>query len=278
MTEIGPHYREIAPTGILAQHVRCIWRLTGCITEPSPEPIIPDGCAELVLNVGEPFVEQASDGSTHRQPPRLVAGQITRALTVGPSGQIDIWGVRFHPWSAAAFLGVSADELRDAVMPLDDVAPRLERVVRPLEATGNSDVFERELVAALNARAAALPAVDPLAQRLVVAAARSRDDMTVRGLAKRTGLGARRVQVVFRDRVGLSPKQLLRINRFQRALGLARREPELSWGTIAIRAGYYDQAHLVHDSNDIAGTTPAKLLGRETALTELFLADGSGAA
>jgi len=272
MTDSAPQYREIAPTGILAAHLRCIWRLSGYVDATAAEPIIPDGCAEIVVNVGEPFVEQASDGSVTRQPARLVAGQITRALTVGPSGRIDIWGVRFHPWSAAAFLGVSGDELRDRVESLDAVASALDSALKAIECADDRDsVRENVLTAALAKHAATLPRVHPLARRLVDAASRSRTDLSVRGLAKSAGLGTRRVQAVFRDQVGLSPKQLLRINRFQRALALARSQSSLSWSAIALCAGYYDHAHLLHDSREIAGMTPSQLLGRDASLTELFL-------
>ena len=64
----------------------------------------------------------------------------------------------------------------------------------------------------------------------------------------------------FDDNVGLSPKQLLRVTRFQRALRIARSEPALSWGRVAHLAGFYDHAHLIHDSNDIAGCTPSEWL------------------
>jgi AraC-like DNA-binding protein len=93
----------------------------------------------------------------------------------------------------------------------------------------------------------------------------------VNGLARRAGVSTRRVQSLFRDRVGLSPKQLLRIARFQHALALARTNAGLSWSAIAMRAGYYDQAHLIHESNDIVGCTPAALLGRDASLTDAFL-------
>jgi transcriptional regulator GlxA family with amidase domain len=99
-------------------------------------------------------------------------------------------------------------------------------------------------------------------------------DYSVRGLAKELGLGARRVDAMFRDHVGLSPKQLLRIFRFQRALGLRRTLPSVSWATIALRAGYYDQAHLVRDARAIAGAAPTALLLHPGGggLTEIFLA------
>jgi len=266
-------YREIEPPPALRMHIRCIWRLFGSETAPSPaEPIIPDGCVEVVLNLGDRFVRHV-EGSSHLQPARLIAGQITRAVTIGSSGRIDLWGVRFHPWSAAAFLGISGNELRDRFLALDDGPLSLDRGLGRLEDVDGDSGRYATIVGALTERFASLAPADDVLPGLVDVAQRSRDVMSVRHLARHTGISARRIQMLFRDRVGLSPKQLLRITRFQRALGAARTHPQLSWSVIAARAGYYDQAHLIHESNEIAGCTPAVLLGRDAALTEAFLTD-----
>ena len=109
--------------------------------------------------------------------------------------------------------------------------------------------------------------------RLVALVSERREPMTVRAVARETGIGLRRVQQLFRNDVGLSPKQLHRITRFQRALALGRGQPRQTWSAIASRAGYFDQAHLIHESRDIAGRTPAELLGdkRPHELTDAFL-------
>jgi AraC-like DNA-binding protein len=58
--------------------------------------------------------------------------------------------------------------------------------------------------------------------------------------------------------VGVSPKQFARIVRFQRALRVAKHGA--SWSTVATEAGYYDQAHLIAEFRELAGTTPAAFL------------------
>ena len=60
--------------------------------------------------------------------------------------------------------------------------------------------------------------------------------------------------------VGLTPKRLLRIARFQTLLGgLAPAEP-VRWAATASEAGYTDQAHLVREVGELAGCSPGKLL------------------
>ncbi len=269
-------YHELAPPSHLRPHIRCIWRLRGAPpigAASAAEPIVPDGCVELVLNMGDPFVRRMPDGTSHVQPLRLVAGQISRSISIAAPRHIDLWGVRFHPWSAASFLGVSANELRDEFLTIDDAAPSLDASFRRLGDRDSDDGRFATIVSVLEARSARVRATDDVLPDLVRLASHGNESLSVRGLARRASLSTRRVQTLFRDRVGLAPKRLMRITRFQRALGLARANDSLSWSAIAARAGYYDQAHLIHEAQDIVGCTPAELLDRDADLTDAFLAE-----
>jgi len=247
--------------------------MLGTTTDASaPEPIIPDGCSEIVLNFEDAFIRHTSAGS-HRQPRSLLAGQITRAIRIQPSGRVDIWGIRFQPWAAAPLLGFSGVELRDCLTAIDDVAPSLSvELHAAVDTAATSSRYER-IAQVLTRRLARARPVDARLPRLAALVAERHDPLTVRAVARETGLGVRRVQQLFRDDVGLSPKQLHRITRFQRALALGRAHQRLTWSAVASRAGYYDQAHFIHESSEIAGCTPAELLGgdRPHELTEAFL-------
>src|SRR4051794_31660042 len=121
MSDGGPRYHEISPTGLVARYVRCIWRLTGRGDGVRTEPIVPDGCGEIVLHAGDPFVQRNANGSLTEQPHAVVVAQLSRAMEIGPTGRIDVWGIRFHPWASSSFLGVPAHELCDRAYGLDDI-------------------------------------------------------------------------------------------------------------------------------------------------------------
>jgi AraC-like DNA-binding protein len=272
MNEPPVIYREIDPPPTLAPFVRCIWRLRG-VSGGAPEPIIPDGCAEIVVNVGDPFVRHTSTNRSHVQAQRLVAGQLTRAITLEPTGRIDIWGIRLHPWCASTFTDVPASELRDCDVSLGDIDRSFDDSLAAVgDATTEQDA-EQLLVDALLKRAAGTRPPSASVPRLVSFAARESETANVRNISRKAGVSTRQLQSVFRDHVGLTPKQLLRVTRFQRALRIARNEPTLSWGRVAHLAGFYDHAHLIHDSNDIAGCTPGELVARDAGLTGAFLVD-----
>jgi AraC-like DNA-binding protein len=275
VTDTDFHYEEIGPPAMLASHVRCMWRLRGPASEAVPaEPIVPDGCVEIVLNLADPFIRHTGAGASHSQSLRLVTGQLSRAVTIAPSGRIDLWGIRFHPWAAAAFLRVHGTELRDCMLALSDASRSLDASLDPVIDAATDQDRRRALITALATHARTIRPVDPVLPALVSFIASQRELLSVRELARRAGLGTRRVQAVFAEGVGMSPKMLMRISRFQRALRIARERSDLSWSAVAMEAGYYDQPHLNHDCQEIAGRAPSALVAKDPGLTEVFLTAG----
>lgn len=61
---------------------------------------------------------------------------------------------------------------------------------------------------------------------------------------------------MFENQLGVSPKLLARMLRFQRLLTLDARSANASWAQLAREAGYFDQAHLIREFRDFAGITP----------------------
>lgn len=65
----------------------------------------------------------------------------------------------------------------------------------------------------------------------------------------------------FHDQIGPSPKTAARIMRFTHVMGLLEHDDGARLGEIALRCGYYDQAHLNRDFRELAGTTPGAHIG-----------------
>jgi len=86
--------------------------------------------------------------------------------------------------------------------------------------------------------------------------AASRGRVRIDALSRAAALGSRRMRDLFKVEFGLSPKRLVDLVRFDHAIALATREPDLSWSAVAYRAGYYDQAHLINDVRARTGLAP----------------------
>ena len=74
-------------------------------------------------------------------------------------------------------------------------------------------------------------------------------------------LTRRHLERLFLDAVGLSPKRLARIARFQRALRRARgAEPRRRGAVTAAQCGYADQSHFIREFRQLAGCSPSEHL------------------
>src|SRR5687768_17814382 len=120
-------YRELTPAPRLQPYVRCYWTLRAPpVVGAAPQRVLPDGCVEMIINVGAQFTRYRPDGVAETQPRALLVGPTTRHMSIAPSGEIWLVGVRFAPGGALPFLSVSPSEIRDVAPAIEDVAPRFE--------------------------------------------------------------------------------------------------------------------------------------------------------
>ena len=270
----GLRYTQIPAPDAIASCVRSLWHLQGeAGRDDEPQPVVPDGCVELVFNLADPFHRMTQPGIFERQPAHLLVGQMTQAAMLRPSGRIDLWGVRLRPWVVATLFGIPGSVLRDRIVPIDALddatAAMAEWLPRLAEAPHASR--ERLLLAMLTERVRLVRAEEPVVAHLVRQILVAPDTLTVGSLAAGVGLSARRVQSLFAEHVGLAPKLLYRIARFQRALSLSRERPQLSWAGIALAAGYHDQSHFIRDCREFASCSPSRLRASDHDLTDSFL-------
>src|SRR5207302_9762038 len=82
-------------------------------------------------------------------------------------------------------------------------------------------------------------------------------------LADELGWSHRRLIARFQEQIGLAPKTLARVIRFDRAVSLLRARGRSSLAEIAYDCGYFDQAHMNRDFRELAGMTPVTFLAAE---------------
>ncbi|UNO39995.1 helix-turn-helix transcriptional regulator [Streptomyces sp. MST-110588] len=201
---------------------------------PSPRPVLPDGCTDLIWTGGR----------------LLVAGPDTRAHTPDAPPGARFVGLRFAPGQGPAVFGVPAHELRDLRVPLADLWPQA-RVRRLAEQVAGAAAPGRMLeeIAADRLRAGGAP--DPARDVIAAIAVALGDGRTVSQVARSVGMGERRLHRRCLEAFGYGPKTLGRVLRLVRALDLAR--SGMPYAQVAAVAGYADQAHLSREVKSLTG-------------------------
>jgi AraC-like DNA-binding protein len=265
-------YRTYSPGPPLADVVDYMWALHD-VPVHSQERIVPSGTLELVVNLNEDALRIYDPRArTWRQHTgTVVSGAYRRFFVIDTRDHASIVGVHFRPGAAWAVLGVPPGELADRHVDLEMLWGRsaLELRERLCTAAATADRF-----AALDeALRSHLPAARPGHPAVPFALGQlARPGASVGEVAADVQLSRRRFIQVFTTEVGMTPKRLSRVFRFQRVSALARRTPAPDWGRLAVACGYFDQSHLIHDVGEFAGTSPSQLGAASNQVKELHLA------
>ncbi len=266
-------YLETRPSPRFADLVKCFWSLeyqnSGA---DEPEPVVPDGCVEIIFNLSDRFRRFHSNGQVETQASSLIAGQMQSSILIGPSGNVRLFGIRFRPTGAFPFFRFGMNHLTDRIEPLETVWGRDVSGIEDRLAAAVS--FEAQVTVAETALAERFyerNAVDPCLRNAVDVISAENGMKPVRSIAKEIGISERGLERRFRQSVGLTPKMFSRIVRFQRVLKSIERAAEPDILDTALSFGYYDQSHLINDFRQFSGNSPAAFLEKSHRMTEIFV-------
>ena len=189
-------------------------------------------------------------------PATLVHGAVSRVFRVQLSGTGWVVGARFRPGGALAWTGTEAALLTDRAVPAAELpgpAPgALHEVVAGLAPGERAERFR----AALAAHRPRTGTVDTELGDLVSRMAADASLVRAEQLVEVSGWSMRTLQRRFRHHLGVSPKWVLARFRLQEAALAIEREPDVDLAGLAVRLGWYDQAHLTNDFRRMLGETP----------------------
>jgi AraC-like DNA-binding protein len=198
-----------------------------------------------------------------------VFGIDTKIFTRRLSEQGKALGIRFRPGGFRPFYGMPVFRLNDRVVPAHRIlGPAADQACAVIMAGSADDAAMTEAAAGL--LRAARPAEDPVAEQVAELASRITRDTglcRVAQLAEVSGLTERRLQRMFADYVGVSPKWVMRRARLHEvALRAEAGGPAaVNWAELAADLGYADQAHLTRDFTATIGVPPTRYAAGEPA-------------
>jgi len=163
--------------------------------------------------------------------------------------------LRLTPVAAHRLLGLPMHELANRTVPLREVLHEADELTEQLrEASSWMERFalvEGFLLRRLEQARSPGREVEWSWHELRRTAGRA----PIRELADEVGWSHRRLIARFREQVGLAPKAVARVMRFDRAVQ-ALRSPAGGLADVAFDSGYFDQAHMNRDFRKLGGTTP----------------------
>ena len=240
-----------------------------------PQPVLPDGCTELIVHRGRPFWRYDAAGGATRQTPHLFVGQMLAPVVLAPDGDADIVAIRFEPFGAFALVGGNQTMPSDQIIDAGALGETwLSRAIVSAQAADTADdalrILQGALVSRLDRKRTAV--VDTRVTIAVDALLRANGTLSITDTAARAGTSARHLERLFQEQIGTSPKRFARVLRFQAAAAHIASAPGANMAGVSVERGYFDQAHMIRDFVSFTGTTPKQFQASLGALTRAMLA------
>lgn len=257
------------PPPPLAASIEAFWLSDGYVSQPTRERCLPDGSMAVIINLGHDLL-QATNQPRVDTLQSFYGGVLSGASSCSSIVDMSTMGttvsIQFKPGGARPFLSLPAIEMANQTVELStfwgsEVADLREQLQAVMEPERRVRVLERFLLERADWEWIPHPSVTfALAQFQS-----GRRRQAVSEVTEQLGMSPKRFIHLFREAVGLTPKVYCRVLRFQEVLRAIEEGQPISWATLALDCGYFDQAHFIHDFQNFSGLTPSTYLEHRSA-------------
>ena len=269
------NYQTFDPHQELKMLVKCYWTMedSGC-DRLEKQSIIPDGCMEMIFHHGDLYKQYTGDGNIVIQPRCFVIGQLTRPLEIEPTGKTDIFSVRFHPYGFLPLTSIPIKEMENTAVPLERLFDRdgkdiEEKILNAHSVQERINLIEIFLLNRLE-RA---DAINNIVRTTVDKVLTGNGQLSINELSGQINVNRRQLERKFHLAIGLSPKKLSKIIRFQAALNNLLTKGSTTFTSLAYENDYYDQAHFIKDFKEFVGVTPKEYYGKHLKMSSFFIGE-----
>jgi AraC-like DNA-binding protein len=259
-------YREYIPHPVLAGLIKCYWIFENHYGENHCERMIPDGNIDLVFHYGQ-RPRLLIDGKEITKQSAFLGGHLISPALLKFSGDLKMFGIKFHPWASATLYPMPAAQLNNLRIPVEEITgSRIKQHYQFITDNLNLGrygpvikLMDTELLKLFSA--AAVP--NPLLKKSFEYIRASNGLITIDELSRALGCGARNIQKTFQEKKGMTAGFFARLTRLHHTIKLALKNPAVTSTQMAYENGYFDQAHFIKDFARFTGLSPKKFFREE---------------
>ncbi len=253
-------YLTHIPLPPLSHFVEWFFFYEGFAPPHTKEKRLPDGAVELLINLREEpklLFDNHDQGKATEFKRSWISGQQEGYIVIDVAGESSMMGIRFKPGGGWPFFPFPMSEIQNGVVELDLIWGReahflQEKLVAASSPALKFHLLENFLLDWANGQLDANPYIDFAVQALQ----HPGEDFSIKWLTQKTGISHKHLIRTFDKCIGVKPKMLARILKFQKAIHLLEQRQTVKWTDLAYDCGYFDQAHFIKEFQQFSGINP----------------------
>lgn len=250
--------QQIPPATDLRHIVKYYWSIewTGTAEKNTVLKIVTDAYPELLFHAGEVPKRMFFGAESSFQTSSCVTGIFLRHALIDLKGAVRMLFVKLQPWAITPILGVKGSNLIDLQQDLSEFSKYTGPPVREMMEEGKEmqeivhclETWIRMRVKGWEADMALKGAVNMIQVR--------KGNLSIRALEGKFMIGRRRLEQLFKEGIGVSPKAYARMVRIRHTCQAMLDNPHCPLSFLAASSGFSDQAHLTREFQYFLNTTP----------------------
>ncbi len=266
-------YNISKPSVFLSQYVKQYWSMENCVPTGKEhiQRIVPNGLFELIFYLDNK--PQASDPQKTISDNIIITGQLKSYHDLKVTGNLSLFAIYFLPHGLSMFLDLPIKELFNHSVPLKLIIK--DKVNQLEDDLSSAGTFKQKIVIAENFIISQIQKNEKKynydrIRYVINLINQSKGVLKIEDLASKSFLSRKQFERIFSDFIGISPKQFLKIVRFQNAIYEKSKKAELNLTEIAHKCDYFDQSHMINDFKTLSGITPKNYFENEGFFSDYF--------
>jgi AraC-like DNA-binding protein len=256
-------FKNITPTPLLQNFIEKMWLFESSGKMPADDMklVVPNGNIKLTISYQNGIVAAINGKAfASKEHDITLTGlvDVPVILDVDEDSITETIGIEFDPKTAYRFFHFNLNEIQNRIYSLGDVLESAgkqltEQIAGTVSAQQKIFLVQKFLLDRL-----ALHDEDLIFEYCVEQIKLSGGKITIKELEKKTGYSSRWLNMKFKDKLGISPKNLSSIMRFKQYYQAFINRKEKSFFRNDFYEFYYDQSHFIKDFKRFTGLPPTK--------------------
>jgi len=250
-----------------------VFETDGRVPEGDLRTIVPNGLSKLVIPIRNGLLGSRPGFSRLSLPfePCLIGvADVPFEVAAEEDAPSVTVTVEFSPLGSYRFFPLRQSEITNSIISLEDAAGRRAKQLRNRICDSNDPaVIIREVESFLLGELGQ-SREDTIFDYCVRRIGETSGKITVAGLEKETGYSSRWLHMKFDERLGISPKTLCAVTRFQSVFQVLSNNPDALLRDRQYYHIYYDQSHFIREFKRFTGFSPRKFEQQVTDYPKIF--------